>query len=325
MYQKSIDRLDKIIELFNAGETFTVIGEKVGTHRDVVKRHLIKAGIEVDKIIEERYRKKLEQVIVLYEEGKSQCYIEQHLGLTRKTIRELLKGKDVKYKTKSEQWLIRYGNTVNEAVFDTITPESSYWIGMLYADGHIGGNDAKGHNIELALESGDIKHIEKFKSFLECSNIIENFTRRVDKNTSRLRVGSEKIHKKLKEYGFTNTKSYTAAPPKILENNRDFWRGVIDGDGGVYKKDKIKYQVHQVFLCGTLDTICGFITFCENNTAIKNRKYPCKCFGKNLYQVSYYSQEAIMVLDVLYKDASVYLDRKYATYKEIMQETVVNS
>jgi hypothetical protein len=258
----------------------------------------------------------------LYQEGKSQSYIEETLHLTRKTIREHLKSVGVRYKTKSEQWLIRWENSdLREDAFETITPESAYWLGMLYTDGHIGGEDARGYNIELSLQRGDREHIQKFKDYMRTNSPIEDHEP-AGRLASRIRIGSERIHKSLQSFGFTNKKSYDAVPHESLQNSRDFWRGCIDGDGGIYlpytNTDGSKTP-YQMSICGTIDTVYGFISFCEDNVQLKNRKYATKCKGKCLFFVSYYGQEAIQIADLLYKDASVYLDRKYNMYLEIMK------
>lgn len=319
IYKKYKDVLPKIIELYNQKLSFTDIGEQVGISSDVVKRHLLKAGIEVDKELAERYQEKLKQVVELYEQGKSQLYIEQTLKLTRKTIRELLKSKNIKYKTKSEQWLIRWGNTdLREDAFETITPESAYWLGILYTDGHIGGDNARGNNIELSLQRGDRRHIQKFKDYMRTNSPIEDH-KPAGRLASRIRIGSKHIHDSLKIFGFTNEKSYDAVPHESVQNNRDFWRGCIDGDGGVYCKGTVNYATHQIYISGTIDTVYGFICFCETNLQLKNKKYATKHSGKCLYEVSYYGQEAIKIANLLYKDSTVYLERKHQTYLEILK------
>lgn len=296
----------------------TEIESATGTHRNTIRRQLIASGIDIDKDVAESYQKKLEQVVKLYQDGKSQLYIEQTLNLTRKTIREYLKSIEIKYKTKSEQWLIRYRNTdLREDAFEIITPESAYWLGMLYTDGHIGGETARGYNIELSLQRGDRDHIQKFKDYMKTNSPIEDH-KPAGRLASRVRIGSERIHKSLKALGFTNEKSYDAIPHESLQNSRDFWRGCIDGDGGVYCKDMISYKTHQLYLCGTIDTVGDFITFCEQELELKNKKSPTKCTGKCLYEVSYYGQEASKITDLLYKDATTFLDRKYETYQKIL-------
>jgi len=320
MYITSKEKSEKVLELYNQGIILTKICEETKTSQPTVKKILAENGIDYNAREKEKYHEKLDLVLKLYEEGKSQTYIEKELNLTRKTIRELLKNKEIHYKSKSEQWRLRYGNTLKEDVFETITPESAYWIGMLYTDGHIGGEDARGYNVELGLQISDFHHIEKYQNFLECSNEIDYIPER-ESPSVRLRVGSERLHQSLRNLGFTNQKSYDAIPHETLKNNRDFWRGCIDGDGGIYNRTK-KQASRQLFLCGTLDTIVCFICFCEDNLQLYNKKLPTRCSGINHYQISYYGKEVEQIADLLYKNATVYLDRKYKIYQEWQTDLV---
>jgi DNA-binding transcriptional regulator WhiA len=62
--------------------------------------------------------------------------------------------------------------TVNEAVFDTITEESAYWLGFLMADGSINTGKTGNPRIALTLAERDREHLVKFRKFLNCSNQI---------------------------------------------------------------------------------------------------------------------------------------------------------
>lgn len=308
MYKKSEIKTQQILDLYSQGIILTKICEETKTSQPTVKKILKENGIDYNDLKKIKYQEKLEQVKVLYEQGKSQLYIEKELGLTRKTIRELLKSSDIYYKSKSEQWRIRYGNTLKEDVFETITLESAYWIGMLYTDGHI----TKTTNcVDLGFHSNDKDHLKKYLGFLHSSNTIEKTSNR---NFCRVRIGSERLYKSLQSLGFTNQKSWNAIPPKCLENSRDFWRGCIDGDGGIYNPYS-RHGTKQISICGTLDTIIRFIEFCQNNTNITSKKYPTQKEGKCLFAVSYYGKEAEQIADLLYKDSTIYLERKYNIYK----------
>jgi hypothetical protein len=99
-----------------------------------------------------------------------------------------------------------------------------------------------------------------------------------------------------------------------LKHSKDFWRGCIDGDGGLYKHSYIGTTVH-LMLCGTAETVLEFVQFCSKFINIKE-KIPTKAPGNNFFRVSYYGEDAKKIADYLYKDATVYLDRKYQTYLE---------
>jgi hypothetical protein len=315
MYTNTQEKSEKIREMYLEGVKLTQICEETKTSQSTVKKILASFGIDYDVREKQKYQEKLDLALELYEQGKSQCYIEKELNLTRKTIRELIKNKEVHYKSKSEQWRLRYGHTLKEDAFETITPESAYWIGFLYTDGHITGDKTEGYNVELLIQRGDREHLQKYLDFLECSNRIEDGVSNGN-DYSRVRIGCRRLHESLKNLGFTNQKSYDAVPHESVQNSKDFWRGCIDGDGGIYNPYQNQLSKH-IFFCGTFDSVIGFICFCESNTNIKNRKFPTK--HDTIFQVSYYGKEAEEIADLLYKNATVYLDRKYQIYLNWLQ------
>jgi len=309
MYKKSKEKADQILSLYKEGKMLTEITQLTSSSQATVKKVLLHFGIDYDSERKENRLETLNKVLELYNSGKSQIYIEKELNLTRKTIRELLKSKGIEYRDKSQQHHIRYNTQINHNAFDILNPESLYWIGMLYSDGHI--ETAKESSIELTLHNDDVLHLEKLKLFLNTTRPITNG----NGECKRLRFNSKIIRNKLVELGFTSNKSLNLIPHDLLKNSRDFWRGVVDGDGGVYNYPN---GTKQIFLCGTLETIFEFIIFCTAH-GIKS-KYPTKNKGKNLYSVSYYSNDAVLLGNILYKDATAYLDRKYKTYLEVCQE-----
>lgn len=311
MYKRSKVKSQEIKKLYDEGVMLTEICELTSSSQPTVKKVLSHFGIDYNLIKQLEYQKKLDQVVILYNQGKSQNSIEKELGLTRKTIRTLLKSKDLKYRDKSEQKFLDYGTELDESCFDTLTPEALYWIGILYADGHL---EKEEYSICLTLDNKDKEHLEKFKLFLKSNRKITPD----HGDCSRVRINSKKIWNRLMELGFTHDKSYTAKPHELLKWSRDFWRGEIDGDGGVYD-----YEHQQVFLCGTLETIFDFIIFCGKETGIKD-KYPSKFSGKSLYQVHYYGEDCRKVLDLLYKNSTVYLNRKFEKYKELTNKNQQN-
>lgn len=276
--------------------------ERVYPHRPYV------ATANLSKISEEQK----EKVKELYLQGSSQSKIEETLKMTRKTIRTILKEASID-RTKSAQWRLRWGSSLNENVFDTLTPESLYWIGFLYADGHVRKEGAE-FSIEVEIELKDINHLVKLATFFECNKEPKQYT----DNSCTLRIYSKRLQEKLRELGLSHDKSWTAKPHELLKNSRDFWRGVVDGDGGVYSHPSGKTgTIPHIFCCGTLETIFDFAIFCNKETGVKD-KYPTKAPG--VYRISYYGEDAKKVLHLLYKDAAVYLDRKYNKYLELINE-----
>lgn len=310
MYKKTNEKKEKIVDLYKDGVMLTEICKLTSSSQATVKKVLLHAGIDYDKERKVQYQQKLDKSIEMYNQGIPQIEIEKELNLTRKTIRTLLKNcKEVKYRSRSEQAHIAFGTEIDHTVFDELTEESLYWLGMLYTDGSV--TNTKEYNFELVLQNNDREHLLKFKEFLKTNRDIK-----LDHGEcSRLRVNSKHIVNRLIELGITPNKSKTAKPHDLLKNSRDFWRGCIDGDGGLYAKSK-SYRSQEITLCGTLETIFDFIIFLNEHLDI-NSKYPSYSKGENLYQIHYYGQECKKVADLLYKDAQQSLERKNKIYKKL--------
>ena len=302
MYKTTNTKKEEIQRLYDEGVMLTEICKLTSSSQPTVKKVLLSCGIDYDAERKKAREKQLQEVIELYNQGKSQLYIETTLKLTRKTIRELLKEAGVEYRDKSQQQHINNNTEINHHAFDELTPEVLYWIGMLFTDGHI--EQKKEACIDLTLHNNDIDHLYKFKEFLGSNRDIKK-----DRgDCSRLRVNSKPLRDRLVELGFTHNKSTSIVPHELLKDSRDFWRGCIDGDGGLYIHSYTGTTTHLI-LCGTLETIFEFAIFCNKYAGVKD-KYPTKAPGNNFYKISYYGKDARKIATYLYKDSTVYLQRK---------------
>ncbi len=299
----------EILDLYKQGLGIYQIANKIGSSQPTVGKVLTKNGIDYKEDLKKFKEEQLEKAVLFYSQGKSQIFIEKELGLTRKTIRELIKTTDQTYRTQSEQLLIYRKNDVRPDAFDDLTDEeTAYWIGFFHADGHLRN---LGGEISIELQRPDKEHLEKFKKFLNCNNKITDRVSKLGHELSCIKVGCKSLHNKLKQYGYTNKKSSDAFVPEELKYNKHFWRGVIDGDGGVY--DYPHLHMKDVFLCGTLNTVLGFINFISKELNIEP-KIPS--VASTIFQVHYY-KEAIQIYKLLYSSSTISLDRKYEIFKNL--------
>lgn len=189
---------------------------------------------------------------------------------------------------------------VDESVFDTVTEESAYWIGFLMADGCI--DDSGGSRVvRLELADVDLGHLLKFKEFLKSDSEI-----RTPKNRSggvRIKVGSNRLAEALSKYGVTPRKTYTA---KVigLEDNRDFWRGAVDGDGSIWFGKKGYTYIE---LAGSEDLVRQFGEFVLKRIPVC-KAVPMSHGATFVWRTG--GRTAEEVVRILYEGCSVALDRK---------------
>ena len=157
-------------------------------------------------------------------------------------------------------------NNINSNVFDVInTEEKAYWLGFIYADGNISNHDKiyeksgkHVYRIEIALQEGDINHLEKLKLFLEYEGKISLTKTNHRTNRCRLSFNDKHMWETLNKIGCTPNKSLTLQFPKDIFNSNNlskhFIRGYIDGDGCISYTSK-QHNKMLLNILGTEDVL----------------------------------------------------------------------
>ena len=186
--------------------------------------------------------------------------------------------------------------------------EKAYWLGFLYADGYI----LKKSNIfGCGLQEKDVNHLKKF---LNAININKNPLRYESTTNSYAFVLSSKILvEKLREYGFTNHKSYDDTDlvfTQIPDMYKKFFiLGLWDGDGYVSISKEGKNLTGVVSNNETLLlSICQYVNHVFGEDFIKVTKHD----GYPRIRLS--TNKAYNFLLWLYDNANVYLDRKHEIF-----------
>lgn len=220
---------------------------------------------------------------------------------------------DVKFYRSGERKRVKY-----ETFFKSINNEkSAYWFGFILADGYIDINGEVG----IELKSDDYKHLEKFKNDLGIKNDVKIY----DKNSTfgrqkncRITFLNYKILSDLGRLGITLNKSNDGKIPYIKDEKLYYHmiRGYFDGNGsiGLYhckRSNDIKGK--NFSFCGTKE-ILEFIVEFFNIEVIWSKRINN---GTNNYQIQIKEKDTKRVLDLIYKDATVYLQRKYDKYIQI--------
>lgn len=195
---------------------------------------------------------------------------------------------------------------LNEGSFDLISPESAYWVGFLMADGCILKSSGKNAKLKVALQTKDKVHLTKMLKFLESDSPIFSYT----ENSVECYVFSERLCNRLAELGVVPRKSLIAEAMPELVLDKDFWRGIIDGDGhiGLQSNGSFKKQPSVELACSHNITR-QFKEFVQHHVP---------AFKKKIYDRGNYSalkvvgsKQAVTILNVLYGDnPTYYLDRK---------------
>jgi hypothetical protein len=223
----------------------------------------------------------------------------------------------------------KHGASCDDDFFARKDEFAMYWAGFLAADGCLRSNK---NAIKLELATADRQHIERFKEHTKSAAIIHDVIRKPSKlivdsggtkdkyYSSYFVISSKKMYNDLREYNIVPKKTYIYEMPEWLIKHKlvnHFIRGYIDGDGsfGFNKRNnknvsirlqltgasKVVEQIYNVlkFNCNT-----RYGNYSEYNS--KNKKF----WFNSLSDLD-------KIINFLYKDATVFLERKFKTAKEI--------
>lgn len=207
----------------------------------------------------------------------------------------------------------------NFNIFDKIdSEEKAYWLGFIYADGNIASLNYKKirYNFELSLSSKDLEHLKKFNIFISSNKDvrIEKAGNLYQYERCRISFANKHFWNVLNNYGCTPKKSLTLKFPNIniFENKnliRHFIRGYIDGDGCMSYCDK-EHKHMTLRILGTKD----FLNILQKYLPLEKKNKLHK--KNNIYDLSFQKGRGKYILDYVYKDATIFLDRKLEKYKE---------
>lgn len=221
----------------------------------------------------------------------------------------------------------------NKDYFSKIdTSDKAYWLGFLYADGCINSyyqNDKlKSMTLEIGLCYKDKGHLEKFKECLETNVPISDKTNKIggkEYKSSRIQLCNTKICYDLCDLGCTPRKTYDLKFPTYdivpYEYMRDFLRGFFDGDGCIHISE-MKGKPHiQLNISGVSTMLESIVDFLIVEKIIRKKPKIYQDNRSNACNVYFYGTDTNKeLLDYLYKDSDIYLDRKYQKYVDFYKD-----
>lgn len=221
-----------------------------------------------------------------------------------------------RYRSKMSKACKKY--KLKEDIFDCIdSDEKAYWLGWYMTDGY---NHQSKCCVALRLQEEDKEILEKLKTFLETDAPIYTF-KRGERKYVELNICSPHFSDSLAKLGVVQCKVHNKSIPNIDDKFiRSFLRGYFDGDGCVSiipRKDRgADSKTYQVTFTGNKEPIAFIENKLREELGLNVRKINPQHKSYNIH----YSGKIICtkILNWLYKDATVYLQRKYNKYKNIV-------
>lgn len=222
-------------------------------------------------------------------------------------------------------------HSFNKDFFKSWTEKMAYVLGFIYADGAVEDVRKSSRTCYLAITSVDKSILVKIRRCMGASHplyfrkIRKLFFKKQNKtytcrSAHTLRIGSMEMYGDLINLGLTPRKSLDVEFPEIPNAYLShFIRGYFDGDGCLYTSKfqlNRKGRVRVIFTSGSKRFLEKLNEKFRDFLGLSIKKLYPNSFA---YQLVYSKEDALKVLDFMYKDThdKLYLDRKYKKYCQL--------
>lgn len=202
-------------------------------------------------------------------------------------------------------------HSLDSSYFDRIdNANKAYTLGFITSDGHISTSNA----VMFAQSSTELDVLEKIRAELKSNHPIRN------KNESAYTFSftSKHICDKLRDMGLNNRKSYGFDFSRLrsyipTEYERDFVRGLFDGDGSIriYKYDYFPKHTYHLGFTGIKET-CEYVrSMFDLHTKMADE-------GNGIFTVvSSCRSDIVRIGHLMYDNATIYMNRKKQTFDKV--------
>ena len=257
-----------------------------------------------------------------YNKQISQSKIDNYLGLGSSRTQKLMKKYGMPARSNRDKGL---RNLCNEEYFQSIdTEEKAYWLGFIAADGYIQcARKYSSYKVGISLTESDSLHLEKFSSAVGFTGSVFHYISKTSYKPNcgycRISISSNKMATDLMQIGCYVKKTgkvpfptSDVVPGYLL---RHYVRGYFDGNGcithgKIINGDKRDFRIK---LCASKEFISGFLSWIDKPDIALEKRH--KQRDENTYSITIGgSTQVLTILDLMYKDSTVYLQRKYDKY-----------
>ena len=234
------------------------------------------------------------------------CEIARRLNCSHETVRKYIIYSGWQTESRKNRKPILY--KANENFFSSIDTESkAYWLGFIGADGNVEKTLLR---LRILLNDKDEKHLEKFQKDIETNSPI----RKVGENKVYIAVCCKRICEDLSKLGVIPNKTLTynnnwdAIPEELWHH---YIRGYFDGDGSIWKQKRDNYW-------GINFTGSHYLI---NSLRDRLPVYTSLSIRENVSVISTMNKTSIVqLINYMYNDATIYLDRKYEKAKQALND-----
>jgi intein-encoded DNA endonuclease-like protein len=297
-----------VVNFYNDGYTQEEVAKIYGCAKHVVSAIMKKVGAVVRP--NGTTKETAEEMYKLYIGGKRMPEIAKIYNMNPHTIGRVFQRNGLSADRKTYHCDEHYFDVINNQ-------DKAYILGLLWSDGC---NQLGRGKITIQLQERDQHILEEIKEVSKNERPLHK-TPLNDKNPNwqnsmTLTWQSRHVSQTLNDYGMVPRKSLVLKFPDWLSVDLypHFLRGYIDGDGSIYySEDRNVFRVSMVgtkMFLNVVQTICA-------NIGIKTSMSHKKEHSDVTYTLSATSNTGtLQLLNWIYKDANLKIERKYQKYKQ---------
>lgn len=267
-----------------------------------------------------------------YQEEGSLKAVARKFAVDSGTIKRYMQNFGLEFKPQ-----VRYN--CDHDFFSRETEETFYVAGFLAADGCVkkrkNSSNHLRYEVQISLSKHDEKYLEQLKNIMKIENPIHNFLIKNSKRNpkwndtwcSQITITSEKMVKDLERFNIVPAKSLIYRFPLWIINHplcHHFMRGYNDGDGSFFLgKLQDNRTVQQVYfsLRGTSEFLAIYRSILEEKCNLEKQEKSIRV-NTGIGVLEYGGNGIVSkITDYLYKDATIYLQRKYDIAMKAKQYT----
>lgn len=306
-----MERDKKVVKYYltNKNLSFIKIGESFNISSNTVIRILNRNNIQYKK------RKNLDNYIYDIKEhymntNKSVKEVSNDFGLSHTSVLYRLKKEGIDTKTRRKF-------SIDDNFFEEIDNQyKAYSAGFIFADGY---NNTDNGRISISIVAEDSDVLEKINSCCNNENTIKEKEINNGRNQVQTTLSSSQLSNDLENMGCIKNKSLSLTYPSKhipYKLNKDFLRGYFDGDGSISFNRKANSYLFS--LCGTKEFLTEVQKILMGECDLRKTKLTKR--GENTYTLNYGGYNQILrIKDFLYKDADIFMNRKFKKWKELVR------
>ena len=216
-------------------------------------------------------------------------------------------------------------NYSNIDFFDNWSNNMAYVLGFIAAGGCICKNNLGNKCLTIALSIKDIEYLKKIGKLLAPNKKIHTSFQKASNGkfyeSCRLAIGSDYMCNKIISIGIGYNKSSNLKFPNIpKEHISHFIRGYFDGDGSIYKRKG--FNVWILDFVGSESFLTQISEIISYRFDINKRTLYKKSNTNKVKYIRYTTSQAQIILNWLYRDANIYMKRKYLEYKRMLERPI---